>query len=85
MTLLSGILKPPEWTRQALCAQVDPEIFFPEVGDGTRYAKRICNSCDVKKECLEYSLQNNERFGIWGGTAEKERRKLNRKLKRNRS
>ncbi len=82
MSIIAEILLPPEWTKQALCAEVDPEIFFPEKGDGTRYAKRICKNCVVKQQCLDYSLKNNERFGIWGGTVEKERRKLERNLKR---
>ena len=67
------------WQTDALCAQTDPEAFFPEKGGSTRDAKRICTSCDVKSECLEYALQNDERFGIWGGLSERERRKLKRR------
>ncbi|WP_413354143.1 WhiB family transcriptional regulator [Microbacterium sp. 1P06AB] len=66
------------WQADALCAQTDPEAFFPEKGGSTRDAKRICTSCDVRGECLEYALQNDERFGIWGGLSERERRKLKR-------
>lgn len=67
------------WQTDALCSQTDPEAFFPEKGGSTRDAKRICTSCDVKSECLEYALQNDERFGIWGGLSERERRKLKRR------
>ncbi|WP_295788732.1 WhiB family transcriptional regulator [uncultured Microbacterium sp.] len=67
------------WQSDALCSQTDPEAFFPEKGGSTRDAKRICTSCDVKSECLEYALQNDERFGIWGGLSERERRKLKRR------
>ena len=67
------------WQTDALCAQTDPESFFPEKGGSTRDAKRICSSCDVRGECLEYALQNDERFGIWGGLSERERRKLKRR------
>jgi WhiB family transcriptional regulator, redox-sensing transcriptional regulator len=67
------------WQSDALCAQTDPEAFFPEKGGSTRDAKRVCTSCDVKAECLEYALQNDERFGIWGGLSERERRKLKRR------
>ncbi|MCR8670415.1 WhiB family transcriptional regulator [Agrococcus sp. HG114] len=67
------------WQADALCAETDPEAFFPEKGGSTRDAKRICESCEVRAECLEYALQNDERFGIWGGLSERERRKL-RKL-----
>mgnify|MGYP000911190571 FL=1 len=67
------------WQTDALCAQTDPEAFFPEKGGSTRDAKRICTLCDVRGECLEYALQNDERFGIWGGLSERERRKLKRR------
>lgn len=66
------------WQTDALCSQTDPEAFFPEKGGSTRDAKRICTSCDVRGECLEYALNNDERFGIWGGLSERERRKLKR-------
>lgn len=67
------------WQGDALCAQTDPEAFFPEKGGSTRDAKKICSSCEVRSECLEYALQNDERFGIWGGLSERERRKLRRR------
>lgn len=67
-----------QWQERALCAQTDPEAFFPEKGGSTREAKRICLGCDVKGECLEYALAKDERFGIWGGLSERERRRLKR-------
>ena len=67
------------WQERALCAQTDPEAFFPEKGGSTREAKRVCLSCDVRGECLEYALANDERFGIWGGLSERERRRLKRR------
>jgi WhiB family redox-sensing transcriptional regulator len=70
---------PLAWQTDALCAQTDPEAFFPEKGGSTRDAKRICGSCDVRGECLDYALHNDERFGIWGGLSERERRKLKRR------
>ncbi len=66
------------WQQQALCAQTDPEAFFPEKGGSTREAKRICVGCEVKADCLEYALGQDERFGIWGGLSERERRRLKR-------
>ena len=68
------------WQDQALCAQTDPEAFVPEKGGSTREAKRICVGCEVKQECLEYALMQDERFGIWGGLSERERRRLKRKV-----
>lgn len=67
------------WQERALCAQTDPEAFFPEKGGSTREAKRVCTSCEVRAECLEYALEHDERFGIWGGLSERERRKLKRR------
>lgn len=69
-----------EWQEQALCAQTDPEAFFPEKGGSTREAKRICRACGVRDECLEYALEHDERFGIWGGLSERERRRLKKRL-----
>jgi len=69
----------PDWQERALCAQTDPEAFFPEKGGSTREAKKVCLSCDVRGECLEYALANDERFGIWGGLSERERRKLKKR------
>jgi WhiB family transcriptional regulator, redox-sensing transcriptional regulator len=68
----------PGWQEQALCAQTDPEAFFPEKGGSTREAKRICAGCEVRAECLDYALAHDERFGIWGGLSERERRRLRR-------
>jgi WhiB family redox-sensing transcriptional regulator len=67
------------WQERALCAQTDPEAFFPEKGGSTREAKRVCLSCEVRAECLEYALAHDERFGIWGGLSERERRRLKRR------
>ena len=66
------------WRQEALCAETDPEAFFPEKGGSTREAKRICSGCEVRAECLEYALANDARFGIWGGLSERERRRLRR-------
>ena len=67
------------WQARALCAQTDPEAFFPEKGGSTRDAKRVCGACVVRSECLEYALSNDERFGIWGGLSERERRRLRKR------
>ncbi len=66
------------WQEKALCAQTDPEAFFPEKGGSTREAKKVCLSCEVRAECLDYALKNDERFGIWGGLSERERRRIRR-------
>jgi WhiB family transcriptional regulator, redox-sensing transcriptional regulator len=68
----------PGWQDRALCAETDPEAFFPEKGGSTREAKRVCGSCEVRAECLEYALESDEKFGIWGGLSERERRRVKR-------
>ncbi len=75
---LPELPRPEEWMDDALCATTDPEAFFPEKGGSTRDAKRICLACDVKDQCLQYALENDERFGIYGGFSERERRRLRR-------
>ena len=71
-----GLPEEQSWQERALCAQTDPEAFFPEKGGSTLEAKKICVGCEVRGECLEYALANDERFGIWGGLSERERRRL---------
>jgi WhiB family redox-sensing transcriptional regulator len=68
------------WQERALCAETDPEAFFPEKGGSTREAKKICTGCEVRSECLDFALANDERFGIWGGLSERERRRLRRRV-----
>jgi WhiB family redox-sensing transcriptional regulator len=72
------MLADEDWHGRALCAQTDPEAFFPAQGGSSSEAKRICQSCDVKGSCLEYALINDERYGIWGGLSEQQRRRLKR-------
>lgn len=66
------------WQSRARCVEVDPEIFFPERGGSSKAARAVCNECTVRQECLLYALANREQFGIWGGTSERERRRLRR-------
>ena len=66
----------PDWHDYANCLGVDPDLFFPERGASTREAKEVCRGCEVRHDCLEFALQNGEKFGIWGGMSERERRKV---------
>lgn len=68
----------PEWQGKSNCMGVDPELFFPERGASTREAKEVCRGCVVQADCLEYALDNGEKFGIWGGLSERERRRIRR-------
>ena len=71
-----------DWRADALCAQTDPELFFPEKGGSTREPKAICAACLVTGECLEWALLHDERFGIWGGVSVKERQAMRRTPRR---
>jgi WhiB family redox-sensing transcriptional regulator len=71
--------KKPDWQEKALCRTADPEAFFPEKGGSTRAAKAICLACGVRADCLDYALSRDERFGIWGGMSERERRRLKKR------
>lgn len=66
------------WMDHANCIDLDPDLFFPERGESTFGAKAVCRGCVVRGECLEYALLAGERFGIWGGTSERERRSIRR-------
>ena len=66
------------WQDLANCLGVDPDLFFPERGASTREAKEVCRGCVVREQCLEFALQNGEKFGIWGGLSERERRRIRR-------
>lgn len=67
-----------DWQDYGNCLGVDPDLFFPERGASTREAKEVCRGCPVKVDCLEFALENVEKFGIWGGYSERERRRLRR-------
>ena len=71
-------LEEKAWQDDANCLGVDPDLFFPERGASTREAKEVCRGCVVREECLEYALANGEKFGIWGGMSERERRRIRR-------
>lgn len=78
---LTGNLKlPGDWTERAECRGWPTNIFFPERNDagGVPLARRICATCPVRTECLRWALDNDEQFGIWGGTSQRERRRIRR-------
>jgi len=72
------------WTNDAACKGLDPNLFYtePDEPDAEVEPKRICNGCPVKQECLNHALATNEKFGIWGGLNEVERKKLRRTMKK---
>lgn len=67
------------WRGQALCAQIgDGDLWFPEPGGPTRPARLTCLRCEVRQQCLDEALANNEIDGIWGGMTPSQRKRLKR-------
>lgn len=64
---------------EGLCGQTDPELFFPEKGSSHNLAIKICEACSVKIECRDWAIENEEKYGIWGGMTANERKRLNAK------
>lgn len=78
MENFSQLLLNNPWDKKANCLGIESELFFPERGASTKEAKEVCKGCVVKEPCLEFALAHTEKFGIWGGTSERERRRLRR-------
>lgn len=72
------IMLDTSWQELSNCLGVDPDLFFPERGASTREAKEVCRGCVVQNDCLEFALASGEKFGIWGGMSERERRRIRR-------
>lgn len=75
---LDALMRKPEWMELGECRGVDVELMFPTQGESTKAAKAMCRRCEVQAECLAYAMNNGEKFGIWGGLSERERRRLRR-------
>jgi WhiB family redox-sensing transcriptional regulator len=82
-TELADLLAVPSFYKYANCKGVNQDDFFPERGSSTVIAKKICGECKVQSECLEYAVERKERFGIWGGKSERERRAIRRERRKN--
>lgn len=78
LRLLAAEVDETAWQDRALCAQADPERWFPERGESTLWPKRICAQCPVAADCLQYALDNGISHGVWGGLSERERRRIKR-------
>ncbi len=66
------------WKQRGNCLGIDPDLFYPERGVSSANAKKVCKVCEVQLECLNYAIDNGEKFGIWGGMSERERRQVRR-------
>ena len=67
------------WADMGSCTSADPDLFFPPSGVDTAYARSICRSCPVRRECLDFALASGQKHGIWGGMTESQRRRLRRR------
>ena len=65
-----------EWMGRGNCRDEPPARFFPSDGVGVDAARKLCQTCAVKEACLEYALRNRIDHGVWGGTSERERRRI---------
>lgn len=74
---------PMEWRDRANCRSVNTSLFFPERGVSVEQARQVCQGCEVREDCLDYALENNERHGIWGGLSERQRRMMRRETRDN--
>lgn len=74
-----GQIDDRDWMKRANCLGINPDLFFPERGRVVKEAREICSECHVKSECLEYALTHGEKWGVWGGTSERDRRVIRRK------
>jgi len=70
---LTGVPEDLTWQDAALCAQADPDEWYPEKGGSSLRAKRICRRCPVRVPCLGYALDHGEAHGVWGGLSAEER------------
>lgn len=64
------------WQDRAACIGADSRIFFPVRGAPATAAIKICSTCPVCDDCLEYAMTHVQRLGVWGGQSEKQRRRL---------
>lgn len=68
---------PPAWMDFAACKDSDPDAWYPDSGDPSSRARKICwNRCPVQLLCLAYAIETNERHGIWGGLSREQRDQL---------
>lgn len=74
---------PRDWSKDANCKGLDPNLFHTGRGESTKEAVAVCAGCLVVEQCLQYALSNSIKVGVWGGTTERQRRKLRKQLKEN--
>jgi WhiB family redox-sensing transcriptional regulator len=71
---------PDHWQDRAACFGIDPDVFFPVSEDEAGTALAFCGGCRIREECLAWALKNGERYGVWGGLTEQQRRRVQRQV-----
>ncbi len=64
--------------KAARCRHFPINLFFPDRGESSAPALRVCDTCPLADACLEYAIVNNEQHGVWGGTTVRQRRTIRR-------
>lgn len=73
-----NIMAPEPWVMDAICPQLDPELFFPEKGNQAHNARKVCLQCPVRAECLDFAIRTNQQHGVYGGFSDRDRDSLKR-------
>lgn len=81
LNLLTFEFDAMEWKKDAACKGMDIAIFFPKRGEPNSQAIKVCNSCSVTEQCLAYAMDNFEKYGVWGGRSERQRRGYRREVR----
>ena len=79
-TLPANPSPPDMWQERAACYGIEPDVFFPIAEEEAGPALAFCRSCSIRDECLAWALKNGERYGVWGGTTEQQRRRIQRQV-----
>lgn len=82
LNLLTHQFDAMEWRKDAACRGMDVSIFFPHRGEPNHKALKVCKSCSVTEQCLQYAMDNFERYGVWGGKSERQRRSARSEARR---
>jgi len=79
-TLPIDPMPPDFWQDRAACFGIDPDVFFPISEEEAGPALAYCRSCRIREDCLAWALKNGERYGVWGGLTEQQRRRISRQV-----
>ncbi len=86
---VADVVEELEWQEEAACNSYPNVVFFGEEGESElerqareRRAKAVCRQCPVLESCLEFAMETNQKYGIWGGLTDKERASLKRRRAR---